>query len=78
MKTAVSVPDEVFKNAEDFARRKRLTRSALFTTALREYLEHHRREDITVRLDQVYGTQDSSLEPAIRKLQQASLPKETW
>jgi metal-responsive CopG/Arc/MetJ family transcriptional regulator len=47
MKTAVSIPDEVFEGAERFARRTRRSRSRIFSDALREYLARHSPEEIT-------------------------------
>lgn len=41
MKTAVSIPDPVFKRADALARRRKVSRSSLFTEALREYLLRH-------------------------------------
>jgi metal-responsive CopG/Arc/MetJ family transcriptional regulator len=78
MKTAISIPDSVFKTADAFARQRQLTRSALFTRAVEEFLSHHRREDVTELLDRVYATEDSRLDPVLAKLQFASLPKENW
>lgn len=49
MKTAISIPDDVFSRAERFARRRNITRSALFTVAIEEYIQHHRDEDGPVR-----------------------------
>jgi hypothetical protein len=78
MKTAISVPDDVFRTAEHFARDQKLSRSALFTRAVEEFLAHHRREGVTERLDRVYASEESDLDPVLRKLQFASLPKERW
>jgi metal-responsive CopG/Arc/MetJ family transcriptional regulator len=78
MKTAISMPDDVFRTAEHFARERKLSRSALFTRAVLEFLEHHRQEGVTERLDRVYASKDSSLDPVLRQLQFASLPKEEW
>ena len=78
MKTAISIPDDVFTQAEDFARGHRMTRSALFTVAVDEYIRHHRKDDVTRKLDQVYATEDSSLDPVLARLQSLSLPKEEW
>ena len=41
MKTAVSVPDEVFQRAERLAKRMKVSRSELYSRALREYLARH-------------------------------------
>jgi metal-responsive CopG/Arc/MetJ family transcriptional regulator len=78
MKTAISVPDDVFRTAERFAREQKLSRSALFTRAVEEFLAHHRREGVTERLNRVYASDDSALDPLLNKLQFASLPKERW
>jgi metal-responsive CopG/Arc/MetJ family transcriptional regulator len=78
MKTAISVPDEVFTRAEVFARRRGMTRSALFTVAVDEYVQHHRAEDVTRRLNEVYAKEDSTLDPVLERLQTLSLPREEW
>ncbi len=78
MKTAISIPDDVFTQAERFAHGHCMTRSALFTVAVDEYIHHHREDDVTRKLDQVYATEDSSLHPVLAHLQSLSLPKEEW
>lgn len=52
MKTAISIPDDLFDGAERFARRTRRSRSRLFTDALREYLARHAPDKITESMDQ--------------------------
>ncbi|MDP9480487.1 MAG: hypothetical protein M3R38_33305 [Actinomycetota bacterium] len=76
MKTAVSIPDELFESAEGLARRLGMTRSELYAKALRDYLREHRGEGITERLDEVYGAEESSLDPIVAALQERSLPKD--
>ncbi|HTS78502.1 MAG TPA: ribbon-helix-helix protein, CopG family [Bryobacteraceae bacterium] len=53
MKTAVSVPDDIFRGAERLARRTKKSRSRLFTDALREYVARHAPEDVTESLNRV-------------------------
>jgi metal-responsive CopG/Arc/MetJ family transcriptional regulator len=53
MKTAVSIPDEVFKAADKLARRTKRSRSQLFSDALKEYLGRHASEEITDAMDRV-------------------------
>ena len=53
MKTAISLPDRVFREAERFARRVRKTRSRLYAEALAEYLARHAPDDITESINQV-------------------------
>jgi metal-responsive CopG/Arc/MetJ family transcriptional regulator len=46
MKTAVSIPDDVFDKAERLARRTKRSRSRIFSDALREYLARHSPDEI--------------------------------
>jgi predicted transcriptional regulator len=47
MKTAVSIPDDVFEGAERLARRTNRSRSRLFSDALEEYLARHTPDKVT-------------------------------
>lgn len=78
MKTAISIPEELFESAEKFARGRGMSRSELYATALRRYLEEHRVGMITERLDEVYGTEPEGLDPDIARLQARSLPEAEW
>jgi metal-responsive CopG/Arc/MetJ family transcriptional regulator len=53
MKTAVSIPDDVFQDAERLARRAKKSRSQLFSDALREYVARHAPEEVTEAMDRV-------------------------
>jgi len=53
MKTAVSIPDEVFDAAEKLARRQGVSRSRLFSVALREYVARHAPDEITDAMNRV-------------------------
>jgi predicted transcriptional regulator len=53
MKTAVSIPDEVFQGAERLARRTKKSRSQLFSDAVREYVARHAPDEVTVAMDEV-------------------------
>jgi len=50
MKTAVSLPDEIFRQAEATAKKLRFSRSRLYATAISEYLDRHRADSVTERL----------------------------
>lgn len=78
MKTAISINEELFESAERFARERSMTRSELYATALRHYLEERRSERITERLDEVYSEEPGDLDPAIARLQTRSLPEDDW
>ena len=53
MKTAVSIPDEVFAKVERLARRSRRSRSAVFSAALQEYVARHTPDEVTEAMDRV-------------------------
>jgi metal-responsive CopG/Arc/MetJ family transcriptional regulator len=53
MKTAVSIPDDVFERAERLARRARRSRSDVFSAALREYLARHAPDEVTEAMNRV-------------------------
>jgi len=55
MKTAVSLPDRLYEEAEKTAQSMGIPRSQLFAKALQEYIERHGRENITERLNRVYS-----------------------
>lgn len=65
MKTAVSLPDRLFKEAERLARRQRKSRSRLYADAIADYVARHDPDRITQRLNEVAAEVDTSLDPAI-------------
>jgi metal-responsive CopG/Arc/MetJ family transcriptional regulator len=62
MKTAVSIPDEVFEGAERLAKRTKKSRSRLFSDAVREYLARHAPEEVTAAMDRVCAELGNSAE----------------
>ena len=55
MKTAISIPDEVFHAAERLARRSKTSRSKLYSRALHEYVARHSPEVVTERMNASLG-----------------------
>jgi len=51
MKTAVSIPDDVFENADQLARRLKTSRSALYARALAEFIARHDVDRITDQMN---------------------------
>lgn len=78
MKTAVSIPDPVFTAAEELAARLGVSRSELYARALREFVGAHLDRRVTERLDEVYAELGSELDPALARLQSASLAEDEW
>jgi len=56
MKTAISLPDKLFHEADQFAQRAGVSRSELYATAITEYLARRNEAVVTARLDLVYGS----------------------
>ncbi len=78
MKTAVSLPDNLFRRAEAVARRLRVSRSQLYATAISEFLERRRGESVTERLNAVYSRHPAKVDPALQRAQLKSLNKDHW
>ena len=74
----ISIPEELFESAEEFARGRGMPRSELYATALRHYLGEYRSEMITARLDEIYDADSVEMDPAIARLQARSLPEDDW
>jgi metal-responsive CopG/Arc/MetJ family transcriptional regulator len=53
MKTAVSVPDDLFAKVDRLARKSGRSRSEVYSAALREYLARHQPDEVTAALDRV-------------------------
>lgn len=64
MKTAISVPDELFARADRLARRTRRSRSEVYSAALREYVSRHEPAEVTETLDRVVAAAGSDEAPA--------------
>jgi len=78
MKTAVSMPDDLFRLAEAAARRLRVSRSKLYANAITEYLNRQHGKAITERLNEVYARHPAKLDSGLRRAQLKSLEKDAW
>ncbi|MEJ7753168.1 MAG: ribbon-helix-helix domain-containing protein [Candidatus Limnocylindrales bacterium] len=79
IKTAISIPDSVFKSADELARRLDLSRSELYARAVSRYVEQHSDVGITEALDRVYAQPEASgVDPQLARMQDESLPAEDW
>lgn len=78
MKTAISIPDEIFEEAEKLTQRLGVSRSELYSKAVSSFVKSHRNQGITDQLNKIYGEENSSLEPGFHHLQRLSLKPEKW
>ena len=65
MKTAISINDGLLREADETARLMRLSRSRLFGLAVAEFLKRRRREEMLLRLNEVYA---DGVDPAEKRL----------
>ena len=72
MKTAVSIPDEVFEKAERQAEREKRSRSEVYSAALREYVARHAPDEVTAAMngawDEVGSESDGFAAAAARRV----------
>jgi hypothetical protein len=78
MKTAISIPDDVFQSAEQLAHRLGVSRSELYVQALKRYLQDHHEDGVTDALNTIYGDLYAQLDPTLQSAQTRSLPQDDW
>ena len=78
MKTAISIPDPIFKEAEKAAKRLGLSRSELYAKAVAEFVQILKRDGIKEQLDKIYAVEESALDSSLTKIQSASVFRENW
>jgi hypothetical protein len=80
MKTAISIPDSLFEEADRLAKARGWSRSELYSNAVTAYVNSERFSGVREKLDAVYGNneEDSAIDPFLADAQARSLPKEKW
>jgi metal-responsive CopG/Arc/MetJ family transcriptional regulator len=78
MKTAISLPDPLFKSGDQLARRLGVSRSELYARALAEFVAKHKASQYTERLNAVYDAEESHLDASTITAQAQALPRESW
>jgi len=78
MKTAISIPDNLFRAADEYAKSHGFSRSKLFAEAVAQYLKQHPLDHITKQLDVVYSSEPAELNETISAVQFSSIEKEEW
>jgi metal-responsive CopG/Arc/MetJ family transcriptional regulator len=75
MKTAISIPDELFLSAENTAKKLGIPRSQLFAKALEEFIQNHSKEKISEKLNEVYSNNGNKIESTISNISVSNLRK---
>jgi metal-responsive CopG/Arc/MetJ family transcriptional regulator len=78
MKTAVSIPDDVFEEAEALAGELKTSRSELYSRALREFAARHGPDRVTEALDEVFAGAGAGPDPFARRAAARVLKRIEW
>jgi metal-responsive CopG/Arc/MetJ family transcriptional regulator len=78
MKTAVSIPDALFEEADELAEKTGMSRSQLYAVALRNYVDTQRQADITETLNRIYANEPSELDPFMARAAYLTFKRNEW
>ena len=78
MKTAVSIPDGVFQDAERLAARLQTSRSQLYARALAEFVARHDDERVTVLMDQAVREAGDEPDVFLRRAAEKAVQRTEW
>ena len=78
MKTAISIPDQIFQSAEALANRMGLSRSELYSKAVAEYIKSNKNQGVTDALNAVYSSENNSLDDELHSIQMYSIDQDEW
>ena len=79
MKTAISIPDDLFEAAEKMARKLKISRSELYQQAVTHFLQQHGSDIVRESLDRVYAKKSNrGLDPLIRAAGEHIITDEDW
>lgn len=76
VKTAISIPDALFHEADRFAKRRAMSRSELYTRAVKAYVRQEER--VTEELNAVFEAGDDGLDPLLQELQHRTLREDPF
>lgn len=78
MKTAISVPEDVFQLSVRLAKKLKISRSAVFAMGVKKLGDELDEDDIIARINAVCAEVDTSLDPAIREYQSRVIGRSEW
>jgi CBS domain containing-hemolysin-like protein len=78
MKTAISVPNNIFELSEKLAKKLKVSRSRIFAMGVEKLSEQYDEEEIIAGINRVCEKVDTSVDPVLFKMSMLSLPKDEW
>ena len=67
VKTAISIQKSLFKQAEDLARKMKVSRSRLFVLALEDYVRRRQNRELLAQINAAYADELDSAEQTLRR-----------
>ena len=78
MKTAVSIPDDVFEDAERLAGRLQTSRSQLYARALSEFVARHDDDHVTASINRVVDEVGTEIDDFTHQAARQALRRVEW
>jgi len=78
MKTAISIPDDLFADAERLAKALKTSRSQLYSRAIREYVARHAPDEVTQSLNEVCADVGEEDDGFVREASRRTLGRSEW
>lgn len=78
MKTAISLPNDLFVLVDEFAKKLGMSRSELIATALREFIKLQQRNDLTAKINAACAKLDTTLPVEIAQISRQNLLEVEW
>ncbi|MFM7131952.1 MAG: hypothetical protein ACKO0V_21600 [bacterium] len=78
MKTAISIPDELFQDAERLAMRLQTSRSQLYARALSEFIARHDNDRVTELMDEAVRDVGQEADLFVKKASSQAIERAEW
>jgi len=78
MKTAISIPDKIYHDAERISRRLKKSRRQVYTEAVTEYIARHDPEAVTEAMNRVCERVDTRPDSALAAAARRTLEAVEW
>jgi metal-responsive CopG/Arc/MetJ family transcriptional regulator len=67
IKTAISIQESLFEQAENLAHKMKVSRSRLFVLALEDYISHQQNRELLAQINAVYADKPDVAEKALHR-----------
>ena len=78
MEANVLIPNPIFKETQQLAKKLGISMNELYTTALASFIAQHKKDYITDKLNTVYQEESSSIDKELVEIQLFSIEKDAW